>query len=122
MTVGQSESGHQGQELHKLSKRSSHHENFVNVPSFPCHPKPSPKCSVVTGHKNGDHRLDHSKGVRRDGLEYRGNVLPVTERVGKSIPGKIAPPSRTTADDPVGCATIDDTVDDKPYRVLWREK
>ena len=93
---------------------------------------------MVAGHKNGEHRLAHTKGGRWDGLECRGNGLPVTQRVvhhvekgvclsdfqrkttmenckkfiyhEKSISGKIAPPSSAVADEPVGRATIDDTV------------
>ena len=44
-----------------------------------------PNCCVVAGHKNGEHRLAHSKGGRRDGLEYRGNHLPVAQRVVRHV-------------------------------------
>jgi hypothetical protein len=47
-----------------------------------------PSCSVVTGHKNGqhtEHRLTHSKGGRRDGLQDRGNGLPVSQRTGPHV-------------------------------------
>jgi hypothetical protein len=36
-----------------------------------------PSCGVVAGHKNGEDRLAHRKGGRRDGFECRGNDVPV---------------------------------------------
>jgi hypothetical protein len=97
-----------------------------------------PSCGVVAGHKNGEDRLAHRKGGRRDGFECRGNGVPVAQREvrhvenivclidfqrktgmenfknfiyqAKSISGKHAPSCTAAVNETVGRACMYDTV------------